>query len=84
MAAATIMCFEQGLALQISKPVQVKEWDAGRADVEVMARDCLEAWTMRRGGHIAGYADLASDTYSEAKERLLEAALKEERDCNRF
>lgn len=83
MAAAAIMCFEQGFALQTPKAVQVRGWDGGRADVETMVRDCLEAWTMRRGGHVAGYTDLAFSKYFEAEEWLLEAARKEERDSNR-
>ncbi len=84
MAAAAILCFMQGFALQSPKVVQVKGWDAGRADVEVMVKDCLETWTRRRGGHVVGFTDLALDRYFEAEGWMLEAARREEQDSNRY
>ena len=57
--AAAIPYFKEGFTLQAPKVVQIKGWDTGCADVEVMVRDCLRVWTLRRARYIAGYAGLA-------------------------
>ena len=77
MAARATTRFKKGFALQAPNTIDVKGWDAGRADVDVVVRDCLGIWTMRRASHEAGYADVALGSISEAEEWLLEAARKE-------
>ena len=74
MAAIAITYFDRGFALRSPKSVEIKGWDAGREDVEVMVHDCLELWTSKR---MMGYPDSARNTKSEAEKWLLEKAARE-------
>ena len=69
MAAVAITYFDRGFALRSPNSVEIKGWDAGREDVEVMVHDCLELWTSKR---MIGYPDSARYAKSEAEEWLLE------------
>lgn len=79
MEAMAVTCFKKGFESQAPKMVEVKGWVAGRPDVDVVVRDCLGIWTMRRAKHVGGSASLALDTISEAEQWLLEVAREEER-----
>ena len=74
MAAVAITYFDRGFALRSPKSVEIKGWDAGREDVEVMVHDCLELWTSKR---MVGHPDSARYTKSEAEEWLLEKAARD-------
>ena len=74
MAAIAITYFDRGFALRSPKSVEIKGWDAGREDVEVMVHDCLELWTSKR---MMGYPGSAGYTKSEAEEWLLEKSARE-------
>lgn len=72
MATTAIRCFQKGFKLQAPGLVEVKGWDdAGRADPEVVVRECLRAWTSRRASRLPGSADPALDRVDEAEEWLL-------------
>lgn len=70
LEASAIMCFRHGFALQAPKVVEIKGWDAGRADVDDMVRECFRMWTAKRAGRRLSVG-------SEAQSWLLKAVRKE-------
>lgn len=69
-APMAIMCFKKGFALRAPRVVQVKGWDAGRANVQVMVQGCLELWTRRQAGRVAASVAFGVQGMLEAEKWL--------------
>ena len=83
MAAMAVLCFEKGFAVHTPKIVEVKGWELDDLDIAAVVGECLGTWTMRRAGKVAGDADSALGTISEAEKWLLDMASEEEgRSCS--